>query len=155
MTSRVQLHHFNLMTWFKTLQVHWIDKCIFQSTDQKSTVFWKVKLWLFGQNQIPRITIHQNMSKFETCSSINQKIWIFGFEIWNFLKLENFPSIENFLFFLNFKPIFDHDTRWFKKSSQHESYRSSWNQQLFFTHFSLKMLGSQDIILWIHAHELK
>ena len=48
MIPRVQLHHFDLITWFKTLQVHWIDILIFQSTDQKSTVYWKVKLWLFS-----------------------------------------------------------------------------------------------------------
>ena len=58
------------MTWSKTLQVHWIDRWILQSTDQKSTVYWKVKLWLFGQNQVPRITIHQKISKFKTKSSI-------------------------------------------------------------------------------------
>ena len=154
MISRIQLHHLDLITWCKTLQIHWIDKWNLQSTDQKSTVYWKVKLWLFGQNQVSRITIHQNLSKCETCSSRNRGLKIL---FWNlkFLNLEIFLSIENFLFFLNFEPNFNHDARWFKRNFQHESCRSPWNIQLFFTQFFLKMLGSQDIILWIHAHELK
>ena len=67
MISRTQWHHLDLITWFKRSQVHWIDRWIFQSTDQKSTVHWKVKLWLFGQNQVRRVIIHQDMSKYETC----------------------------------------------------------------------------------------
>ena len=154
MISRVKLHHLDLMTWFKTLQIHWIDRWILQSTDPKSIVYWKVKLWLFGQIQGPRIIIHQNMSKYETFLSRNEILKIL---FWNlkFLNLEIFLSIENFLFFPNFRPNFHHDTKWFKGSSQHESCRSPWNLQLWFTQFLLKMLGSQDIILWIHAHELK
>ena len=71
MDSRTQWHHLYLFTRFKRSQLHWIDRWIFQSTDQKSTVHWKVKLWLFGQNQVPRVIIHQGMSKHETCSSRN------------------------------------------------------------------------------------
>ena len=102
---------------------------------------------------------YQKLKFIKTCQNmklVHQRIkdWRFDFEIWIFLNLENFLSIENFLFFLSFRPIFHHDTWWFKESSQHESCRPPWSLQLFFTHFSLKMLGSQDINLWIHAHEL-
>ena len=80
MISRIQWHHLDLITCLKTSQIHWIDRWSLQSIDQKSTVYWKVKLWLFGQNQVPRVKIHQNMSKCETCSSRNQrfKIWFWN-----------------------------------------------------------------------------
>ena len=58
MNSRIQWHHLDLITWFKRSQVHRIDRWIFQST-----VHWEVKLWLFGQNQVPRVIFHQNVSK--------------------------------------------------------------------------------------------
>ena len=48
----------------------------FVATDQKSTVYWKVKLWPVGQNSMSKITIHQKMSKYETYSSRNQKVKI-------------------------------------------------------------------------------
>ena len=83
MISRVQWHHLDLITWFKRSQVHWIDRWILQSTDQKSIVHWKVKLWLFGQNQVPRVIIHQDMSKYETCSPRNSKLKI-RVLIWKF-----------------------------------------------------------------------
>ena len=74
MISRIQLHNFDLMTWLKTfLKINWLI-VDFQSTDQKSIVYWKVKLWFFGQNQVSKISIHQNMSKYETYSSRNQKV---------------------------------------------------------------------------------
>ena len=154
MISRVKLHHLYLMTWFKTLQIHWIDRWIFQSTDQKSTVHWKVKLWLFGQNQVPKIIIHQNMSKYETCSSRNQKFMISFWKV-KFSKLRNFSKCWKFHVFHNFEPNLHHDSRWFKRNFQQESCRSPWNIQLFFTKLLLKVLGSQVIILWVHAHELK
>ena len=80
MISRVHLCHLDLMTWSKTFHFYWIGKWNLQSTDQKSTVYWKVKLWPFGQYQMPRFTIHKNMSKCETCSSRNQrlKIWFWN-----------------------------------------------------------------------------
>ena len=71
MDSRIQWHHLDLFTRFKRSQLHWIDRWIFQSTDQKSTIHWKVKLWIFGQNQVPRVIFHQDVSKNETCSSRN------------------------------------------------------------------------------------
>ena len=67
MVSRTQWNHLDLITRFKRSQMHWIDRWIFQSTDQKSTVHWKVKLWIFGQNQMPRVIFHQDVSKHETC----------------------------------------------------------------------------------------
>ena len=83
MISRVQWHHLDLIKWFKRSQVHWIDRWIFQSTDQKSIVHWKVKLWLFGQNQVPRVIIHQDMKKHETCSprkpNLKIRVWIWNF----------------------------------------------------------------------------
>ena len=91
MISRVQLHHFDLMAWLKTLlKVIWLI-VDFQSTDQKSTVHWKVKLWLFGQNQVSKITIHQSMSKYETCSSRNQKFKISFWKV-KVSKLRNFSK---------------------------------------------------------------
>ena len=71
MDLRIQWHHLDLITRFKRSQMYWIDKWIFQSTDQKSTIHWKVKLWLFGQNQVPRVIFHQDLSKHETCSPRN------------------------------------------------------------------------------------
>ena len=62
MVSRTQWNHLNLTTRFKRSQMHWIDKWIFQSTDQKWTAHWKVKLWLFGLNQVPRVIFHQYVS---------------------------------------------------------------------------------------------
>ena len=73
MVSRNQWHHLDLITRFKRSQMHWIDIWVFQSTDQNLTVYWKVKLWLFGQNQVPRVIFHQDMSNYETCSSRNPK----------------------------------------------------------------------------------
>ena len=78
MISRIQWHHLDPITWFKTSQFHWIDKWNLQST-----VHWKVKLWLFGQNQVPRVIIHQDMSKCETCSpkkpNLKIRVWIWKF----------------------------------------------------------------------------
>ena len=71
MDSRTQWNHLDLFTRFKRSQLQWIDRWIFQSIDQNLTVHWKVKLWLFGQNQVPRVIFHQDVSKHETCSSIN------------------------------------------------------------------------------------
>ena len=153
MISRVQFHHFYLMTWFKTLQVHWIDRWILQSTDQKSTVYWKVKLWLFGQIQVPKIIIHQNMSKYETYSSRNKKVKISFWKV-KISKLRNFSKCWKFHFH-NFEQNFHHDARWFKRNFQHESCRSPWNIQLFFTHIIPKVFGYQVIILWICGHETK
>ena len=80
MISRTQWHHLDLITWFKRSQVHLIDRWIFQSTDQKSTEQWKVKLWLFGQNRVPRVIFNQYMSKHETWSSRNL---ILKIRVWN------------------------------------------------------------------------
>ena len=83
MISRTQWHHLDLFTRFKRSQMHWIDRWIFQSTDQNLTVHWKVKLWLFGQNQVPRVIIHQDISKYETCSprkpNLKIRVWIWKF----------------------------------------------------------------------------
>ena len=43
----------------------------FQSIDQKLYTE-KLNFDFFDQNQMPKITIHQNMSKYETYSSRNQ-----------------------------------------------------------------------------------
>ena len=83
MISRIPWHHLDLITWLKTSQIHWIDRWNLQSTDQKSTVHWKVKLWLFGQNQVPRVIFHQYVSKHETCSPRNLILKI-RVLIWNF-----------------------------------------------------------------------
>ena len=80
MISRTQWHCFDMFNKFKRSQMHKIDRWIFQSTDQNLTVYWKVKLWLFGQNQVPRFIFHQDMSNYETCSSRNQKLQI---RVWN------------------------------------------------------------------------
>ena len=76
MASRTQWHCLDIFNKFKRSQMHRIDRWIFQSTDQNLTVHWKVKLWLFGQNQVPRVIFHQNMSNYETCSSRNPKLQI-------------------------------------------------------------------------------
>ena len=81
MDTRTQWHYLDPFNKFKRSQMHRIDRWIFQSTDQNLTVRWKVKLWLFGQNQMPKIIIHQNMSKYETYSSRNQKVKI---SFWKF-----------------------------------------------------------------------
>ena len=52
------------------IQMHKIFDC----------VYWKVKLWLFGQNQMSRFIFHQNMPNHETCSSRNQELQI---RVWN------------------------------------------------------------------------
>ena len=71
----------------------------FQSTDQKSTVYWKVKLWLFGQIQMPKITIHKKMSKYETYSSRNPKFKISYWKV-KISKLRNFAKCWKFHVFL-------------------------------------------------------
>ena len=77
----------------------------------------------------------------------------FHFEKSKFLNLEIFLSVWNFMFFHNFEQNFHHDAIWFKRNSQHESCRSTWNLQLFFTQLLPKMLGSQVMNLWIGVHE--
>ena len=100
------MHHFNLMKWFKTLQIHWNDKWILQSTGQKSIVYWKVKLWLFGQIQVPKIIIHQNMSKYETYSTRNQNVKISFWKV-KISKLRNFSKCWKFLiFFITLSKLF-------------------------------------------------
>ena len=47
------------------------------------TVHWKVKLWLFGQNQESRFIFHQNIPNHETCSPRNLKMQIRVWK-WNF-----------------------------------------------------------------------
>ena len=37
---------------------------------------WKVKFWLFDQNQVSRITFHQDMLEYEVGSSIKSKVKI-------------------------------------------------------------------------------
>ena len=83
MDSRTQWHYLDPFNKFKKSQMHRIDRWIFQSTDQNLTVYWKVKLWLFGQNQVPRVIIHQDMSKHETCSprKLILKIRVFNLKI--------------------------------------------------------------------------
>ena len=68
--------NFDLITWLKTsLKINWL-LVDFHSTDEKSTVHWKVKLWPFDQNQVSKIIIHQDMSKYKTYSSRNQNVKI-------------------------------------------------------------------------------
>ena len=80
MASRTKWHHLDLITRFKRSQMHWIDRWIFQSTEPNLTAYWKVKLWLFGQNQVSRFIFHQDMSNYEIFSSRNQKSQI---RVWN------------------------------------------------------------------------
>ena len=80
MDSRTQWHHLDLFNKFKISQLHWIDRWIFQLTNQNLTIHWKVKFWLFGQNQVSRFIFHQNMPNHETCSSRNQEMQI---RVWN------------------------------------------------------------------------
>ena len=54
-----------------------------------SKAHWKVKLWLFGQNQVPRVIFHQEMSNYETFHQETQKCKL-GF------KMENFHNLEFF-----------------------------------------------------------
>ena len=105
MISRVQFYHFDLMTWFKTLQVHWIDIWNLQSNSQKSTVYWKVKLWLFGQIQVPKIIIHQKCQNMKLIHQEIKNSW-FNFEKSKFLNLEIFLSVENSCFFMTLSQIF-------------------------------------------------
>ena len=76
MDSRITWNFLDMFNKFKRSQMHKIDRWIFQSTEQNLTVYWKVKLWLFGQNQVSRFIFHQNMSNYETCSSRNQELQI-------------------------------------------------------------------------------
>ena len=89
MDIRTQWHCLDPFNKFKRSQMHRIDRWIFQSTDQNLTVYWKVKLWLFGQNQVSRFIFHQNMPNHETCSPRNQELQI---RVWNgiFHNLEFF-----------------------------------------------------------------
>ena len=146
------MHHLELMTWFKTLiKINWmiVD---FQSTDQKSTVYWKSQTWTFWSNSSAK---DHNSSKYVKIWNLFIKKSRFHFEKSKFLNLEIFLSVENSCFFHNFRPNFHHDARWYKRNFQHESFIYPWNLQIFFTQLLLKMLLSQVIILWIHAHELK
>ena len=140
MISRVQLHNFYLMEWIKIfLKINWLEDK-FQSTDEKSIVYWKVKLWLF----FIKIKF-QRLQFIKTCQNVklvHQEIKKpkFHFEKSKFLKLEFFLSVGNFMFFHNFKQNFHHDARWFKGNFQHESYISPWNLQLFFNNSFKKFL---------------
>ena len=50
MVSRIQLHHFDLISYINSfLKINWLIAEI-QSTDEKSIDTPKVKLWLFGQH---------------------------------------------------------------------------------------------------------
>ena len=104
-------------------QVQWIDRWI-------SSQLFKSQLYTEKSNFDFLVKIKCQRSQFiKKCQNVklvHQEIkdWRYYFEIWNFHNLENFQSIENFLFFLNFRPNFHHDTRWFKKNFQHESCRS-------------------------------
>ena len=126
----------------------------FQSTNQKSIIHWKVKLWLFGQNQVSKITIHQGKSKYETSSSRNQKFKISFWKVKVF-KLRNFSMCWKLHIFHNFKPIFHHDARWFKRNFQHESCRSQWDIKHCFTQHLLEILGFHVINPWNHVHKTK
>ena len=132
MILRVQFPYFDLMTWFKTLQVHWIENWIFMSTDQTSNLSWKVTLWIFGKLHMQKITIHQNMSKYETYSTRNQKVKISFWKVKN-SKLRIFSKCWKFMFFHNFEPNFHHDARWFKGNFQHESCIYQWDLKNFRT----------------------
>ena len=94
MYSRTQWNYLDILNKFKRSQMHKIDRWIFQSTESNLTVYWKVKLWLFGQNQVSRFIFHQDMSNYEICSSRNLKSQI---RVWNeeFSLLRIFLSYEN------------------------------------------------------------
>ena len=76
MISRFQWHHLDLITCLKTSQLDWIDRWILQSTDQKSIVYWKVKLWLFWSKSSVKDHNSSKHVKYETCSSRNQGLKI-------------------------------------------------------------------------------
>ena len=70
-----------------------IDSWKFGQLIKKSTVHWKVKLWLFDQNQVSKIIFHQDMSKYKYCSSTNQNSRL----LWKSQSskhLEIFPSVK-------------------------------------------------------------
>ena len=99
------MHHFYLMTSLKTsLKFNWLT-VEFQLTDEKSTIHWKVKLWLFGQNQVSKVTFHQ---KCQNMKLIHQEIKKsrFHFENSKFSNLEIFLSVGNFIFFITLDKIF-------------------------------------------------
>ena len=154
MISRVQFNNFNLMTWFKTLQVHWIDKWILQLIDQKLIVYEKSNFDFLVKFKCQR---SQFIKACQNMKLIHQEIKNskFHLEKLKFLNLEIFLSVGNFLFFHNFKKNFHHDARWFKRNFQHEICRSPLSLQLCFTQLLPKVLGSQVIILRIHGHETK
>ena len=104
---------------------------------------------------MPKIIIHQSMSKYETYSPRNQKVKISFWKVKISKLLEIFLSVGNFMFFHNFEPNFHHDARGLKRNFQHESCISPWNLQLLFTQLFPKVLGSKVIILWICGHETK
>ena len=126
MISRIKMNHFDLMKWLKTfLKLNWLT-VEFQSTDEKSIVHWKVKLWLFDQNQVSKVTIHQDMSKYEKISSRNWKVKIHLWKV-KIPILRIFCKCWKVHFFHNFVPNFHHDARWFKGNSLHEICISQWD----------------------------
>ena len=147
------MHHIYLITWFKN--------CNFIGlTDEICSQLIKSQLYTEKSNidfLVKSSAKDHNSSKYVKMWNFfikKSRIEDFCFGNLKFLNLEIF-LIENFLFFLNFEPNFHHDARWFKGNFQYESCRSQWNLQIFFTQFLIKILGSQDIILWVHDHELK
>ena len=109
MNSRVQLHHFYLMTWLKTL---------LKSnglTDEFFSQPIKSQLYTEKLNFDFLVKIKCQRSQFvKACQNmklIHQEIKKsrFHFEKSKFLNLEFFLSFGNFMFFHNFEPNFHHD----------------------------------------------
>ena len=80
MASRIQWHCLDILNKFKKIPNAQDWQLNFPVNWSILTVYWKVKLWLFGQNQVSRFIFHQNMPNHETCSSRNQELQI---RVWN------------------------------------------------------------------------
>ena len=147
MISRVKLHHFDIMAWPKTLlKINWMDSKFSINWSKSQLYTEKSNFDFLVKIQCQRSQFIKTCQKYETYSSRNQK---FKISFWNVkvLELRNFSKcLKLHVFFHNFKPIFHHDARGFRRNFQHESWRSPWYLKNFFTQLLLKILESQVII---------
>ena len=122
------------LEWQMNFAVNWSKvNCILKS---QTLTFWS--------NSSAKNHNSSNMSKYETYSSINQKVKI-SFGKVKISKLRNFSKCWKSMFFHNFVLIFHHDARWLWKNFQHESCRSPWYIKHLFIQLLLKVLISQVI----------
>ena len=128
----------NSLEWQMKFAINWSKvNCILK---RQTLTFWSTSSTK-DQNSSKHIKIGNLFIK----KSRNQEIKISFWKV-KISKLRNFSLSIFFLFFHNFEQFFHYDARWFKGNFQHESCRSPWNLQLFFTQLLQKGLGSHVII---------